>query len=336
MRVLMIAKRYKPHIGGVEKHLENLIPCLVNNNYDIDLLTENYDNKQLEYEKINKNFNVYRFSIFQLKYIGLVILWIKLLFQYTRLVKKADIIHIHDVFIWYLPFRVIFWKKPVYITFHGYESYPIKSVAFIFRKLAELLTRGNICVGEFIQRWYKTKADKIIYGAVAQNIKPTNKILYDVTCMGRMDEQTGVLDYYKALKNIKKSNKDIRCLFVGDGPFRHIIEKDFKVTGFVQDPLVFMKNSKVILVSRYLSLLEAFMCKRAVVGTYDNPIKEDYLKMSPFSKYIDIGKSSYELEKYILSNLKTPNFKRIDDAYKFARTMSWKKLSDDYIKLWHM
>jgi hypothetical protein len=38
------------------------------------------------------------------------------------LIKEADIIHCHDVFFWYLPFRFLFPQKKVYIPFHGYEG----------------------------------------------------------------------------------------------------------------------------------------------------------------------------------------------------------------------
>ena len=69
-----------------------------------------------------------------------------------QLIKNADIVHAHDVFYWYLPFRFMFPRKKVFITFHGYESYPVRKRAIIVRRISELLSNGNICVGDFIKK----------------------------------------------------------------------------------------------------------------------------------------------------------------------------------------
>jgi len=71
------------------------------------------------------------------------------------LIQEADIVHCHDVFFWYLPFRFLYPKKKVFTTFHGWEGiFPPKWQAKVIRNISEKLSFGNICVGDFIRKWY--------------------------------------------------------------------------------------------------------------------------------------------------------------------------------------
>ena len=80
--------------------------------------------------------------------------------------RKYDIIHIHDVFFWYLPLRLLYPRKKVFITFHGYETqFPPSRSAIWQRRLAAKLTSGNICVGDYIGKWYGIKPTLVTYGA---------------------------------------------------------------------------------------------------------------------------------------------------------------------------
>ena len=65
-----------------------------------------------------------------------------------------------------LPFRFLCPTKKVYTTFHGYEgnSIPTKK-AILMHKISEKLSNGNICIGDFLEKWYGTKATYISYGA---------------------------------------------------------------------------------------------------------------------------------------------------------------------------
>ena len=94
------------------------------------------------------------------------------MWQNRSLIKEADVIHAHDVYFWYFPFRFLFPFKKSFVTFHGYESYPIRKKAIMVRKLSEYLANGNIIVGDFIKKWYGTTPNYVIYGGVEiSNIK---------------------------------------------------------------------------------------------------------------------------------------------------------------------
>ena len=199
MRILFLTRRFYPGIGGVEKHVEEVGKILVKKGHDLTVVTKSHGEKSLyrgiKIKRIEKTPD----NWFEKFYV-----WIWF-WKNKQLIKNADIVHAHDVFYWYLPFRFMFPRKKVFITFHGYESYPVRKRAIIVRRISELLSNGNICVGDFIKKWYGTKANFVIYGAVnvsAVGKRPINR--QSAIFYGRLDDQTGVLDYAKATELIKE------------------------------------------------------------------------------------------------------------------------------------
>ncbi|KKU93105.1 MAG: Glycosyltransferase, group 1 family protein [Candidatus Amesbacteria bacterium GW2011_GWC1_48_10] len=165
MKVLFMSRLYYPHIGGVEKHIEK-ISDILSKRHEITIVCEQHDPNLPEYEKKGR-VKIYRIPLPDGVGEKAKKWWIwKWWLTNLRLIKQADIIHIHDVFFWFLPFRLPYRSKKVFITFHGYEGFNPPSVRKIFwHKLAEYLTRGNICIGDFHQKWYQVKPDFVSYGA---------------------------------------------------------------------------------------------------------------------------------------------------------------------------
>lgn len=285
MKILFLTRYCYPHIGGVERHVHEVSLNLRKKGHKVTIISE----EDIKYPHI--------------KYIGLLHIWFWI-FKNRELIKESDIVHCHDVFIWYLPFRFLYPNKKVYITFHGYEDYPLRKLSILIRKISAKLSRGNICIGKFIEKWYGIKANYISYGAVdTSKFKPRDiKPKYDAVFIGRADEQTGFNQYIKIKKNI---------LVVSDKP----------------NPEDYYPLGKFAFVSRYLSILEAFACKMPVIALYDNPLKKDYLTMTPFKDWIkvasDIKKLSYKISEA-----------QIESAHKWCQTQTWDKLTDIYLKLW--
>ena len=158
MNILFLTRLYWPHVGGVEKHVEKISEIL-KKKHEITIVCEKHDPKLSDFESRQG------ISIYRIPSSDKWVIW-KWWLGHLQLIKQADIIHIHDVFFWFLPFRLPYWTKKVYITFHGWEGVcPIPFKNILWRKLAEKLTRGNICVGDFISKWYGTKPDFVTYGA---------------------------------------------------------------------------------------------------------------------------------------------------------------------------
>ncbi|HEX6977519.1 MAG TPA: glycosyltransferase family 4 protein [Patescibacteria group bacterium] len=337
MKVLFLSRFYYPHVGGVEKHLENLSYQLIVRGHSVSVISGKFTTNLKDIETFRGS-KIYRFPYPKLKFLGLVWIWISL-FKYRNLILKSDIVHCHDVFIWYLPFRFLFYKKPVYTTFHGYESYPIRISAKIIRRLSEKLSFGSICIGDFMKKWYGHNPNFVSYGAVdIKKFKPAkkNKYKYDAVFSSRLDEQTGITAYIDAVKIIRKRKRRFEFLILGDGKFKSLASLVGTSIGFVDNTENYLRESRFAFYSRYLAILEAFAAKKFVFAVYDNPIKSDYLKMTPFSKWIVIEKDPKKLAqqvKYYSKNLYKAK-SRIENAYRWVKRQTWENLTDMYLDLW--
>lgn len=163
MKILYITRLYSPHVGGVEKHVYEVAKELQQKGNKITILTERYDNDLKEAESVD-GINVFRFSYPRIKLIGLLYIW-RQIFKYKKFIQESDVVHVHDVFIWYLPFRFLYPKKMVFVTFHGWEGiYPIPFLNILQKRIASKYSRGTIGVGKYIGKHYGIIVNKITYG----------------------------------------------------------------------------------------------------------------------------------------------------------------------------
>jgi glycosyltransferase involved in cell wall biosynthesis len=165
MKILFLTRLYLPHVGGVEKHIFEISKTL-SKNYQITIITEQHDPKLPLYEKSDLA-EIYRIPLGGAsESMKKWFIW-SWLFSHIDLIHNTDILHIHDVFFWFLPFRPIFPLKKVFMTFHGYEGINAPGKKQILsHRIAEKLTSGNICIGDFHRKWYHTKPTIVSYGAV--------------------------------------------------------------------------------------------------------------------------------------------------------------------------
>ena len=168
MKIVFITPSFYPSIGGVEKHVFEISKRLVEKGNEVTVLTETSStfkaSKKRIYQSISRSdsvglkseqpvkssylttkthnmIRIYYFTFGRHGWAKKFRIWLTL-FRYKNLIEDADIVHCHDVFIWYLPFRFLFPRKKIFTTFHGYESYPIKKRAIIIRKISEILSNS--------------------------------------------------------------------------------------------------------------------------------------------------------------------------------------------------
>ncbi len=334
-KILFLTRLYHPHIGGVEKHVEELSSRLIEKGYEIVIITEKFNKTLPETEVIN-GITVYRMSIPAEGFLKKFFIW-KWMLLHANIIADQDILHIHDVFYWYIPFRFLFLFKKTYITFHGYEGFPIKRSWKMQRKLAEKLTNGNICVGDFMKKWYKTCPTSVIYGGVRLEAEKYKAKTHSGVFFGRLDDQTGIKEYIQSYNLIKRKYPDFEMTVVGEGKLKERIPKGIKIVEFKKEIIPYIQKNRIIFVSRYLSMLEALASKREVVAVYDNPVKKDYLNLSPFKKYIHIGSNSTEIADIVLNLLgrKMPT-KKLHEGAKWAQKQTWDKVLSVYLTLWEI
>ncbi len=374
MKILFLARRFYPQIGGVEKHVYEITKILVAKGHEVVIVTAdfkgpsklvkanpnyqhnnkqnyqssaqsdtysiniNYPVKSIQSEKIvSKKIKIIRLNFGKNNIFVKLKIWLSM-GSVVREILNADVIHCHDVFFWYLPFRFLFPGKKVFTTFHGYEEYPLGRGKILMHKISEILSNGNICVGKFIEKWYGTSSDAIIYGGVeskSKNKKSNIKYMTSALFYGRLDEQTGILEYAKAAKLIKNAHPEFRFEIIGEGKYRKKVEK-FVKKGFVKNPEKYLPDFRFAFLSRYLSILEAMIAKRLIFALFDNPIKRDYLQISPFSKWIVICGSAAELAskvEFFMAN-KQEEVKMTNLAYDWAKKQTWENVVSVYLKLW--
>jgi glycosyltransferase involved in cell wall biosynthesis len=285
MKILFLTHFYYPHIGGVEKHVYEVKKSLERKGNSVKVISE----ADIKYPKI--------------KFIGLLYIWIWL-FKNRKLIQKADIIHIHDVFIWYLPFRFLYPNKKVFTTIHGLEwNNPLFKISIWQKRLASKLSTKTVGVGHFLEKYLGIKFDLIIYGAASTQRSDISKNKNSFVYVGRLEKNTGLLKFLRWLKR----NPKYKIGFCGDGELRKQCEKFGNVHGFC-DPTPFLKNAEYCVPGGYLAALEGLSYKCKLKLFWSNKVKENYWKMSPFVH---------------------------SDVDSWARKQTWEKLANEYLNLYN-
>lgn len=247
MKVLFLARFVHPHIGGVERHISAISSKLYALGYTVKTISE----KDIKQPRI--------------KFIGLLYIWYWFI-KNRREVLDADIIHIHDVFIWYLPLRILYPRKKVYTTFHGWEGkFPLPMWAILNKRIAWKLSAGTIAVGNYINKWYGIRADFVTYGGVNKvqslkfKVQSNTKIKNTIIWLGRQDKDTGINEFHKWLI---VNGQRLTVKYITNDP----------------NPEKYLKKSEYCVPSGYLSYLEAWNAGCKIITFADNPLKEDYWK----------------------------------------------------------
>ncbi len=284
-----------------------------------------------------KNVQVYYFNFGEESWFKKFRIWY-LLLKSRSLFQGSDLIHIHDVFIWYLPLRFYFWNKKVFTTFHGYETvFPPTEKAKFIRKISEKLSFGCIIVGNFIKRWYGTNTQWVTYGGVKKRvrekvaIKTLNSVV-KILLIGRLEKDIGIQVYKDTLRRLTERNIKFTFTVCGQGSLGQGLEQYGDVLGFVRDVTLYIKKADIVFASSYLSMLQALQLGTPVFATYTNPLKHDYLRDSPFEKYVTISDSAEDLARKVARF--TPNLQKLQEGAKWANSQTWEKVAGQYLELW--
>lgn len=327
-----MCRLYKPHVGGVEKHVEEISKILSADN-SIQIITEQSDSTLPIHQNYPES-EVFRIPIGSVgeKHKKWVI-W-KWVWKNRRLFYQVDLIHIHDVFFWLLPILLLITKPKLYVTFHGYEGdNPPGLKAILWHKIAEWITWGNICIGNFHRKWYHTNPTIVSFGAVS--LPATSKFKSNskkAIYIGRLAKDTGIIEYLKAAKALK-----LEVDIFGDGPLRTEVAEYIsthhlkaRLHGLVPGASAKLPNYQIAFVSRYLTILEALVYRIPVIAQYNNSIKYDYLSDSPFRGFISIVSDS----KQIIDAYRQISKIKLQSGYNWVRNQTWQKMAQNYLRLW--
>jgi glycosyltransferase involved in cell wall biosynthesis len=338
MNILFFSPRYSPDMGGVEKHVQHVAELLVQKKHKVTVITTCQNARLADHEWIN-GVEIWRAPISK-KGISKVRIWLWLLLH-IHLLFRAQVIHVHDVFYWLLPFRLPFFWKRVFMTFHGYEAPgPPNSRQVFWHQVAAALTKKNICIGGFHEKWYKVKPSLVSFGATdlqdqfKRPVRQHNSFIF----AGRVAEDTGIMKYLEAIRILReeKSSSAYTLDVYGTGPLlkkcRDFVKQHhLPVTFFGQteNTSALFAQYDLAYVSGYLAILEALSHKTPVVATYHTELKKDYLQLTPFYEWITVAETSAAIavasaKKHLVSK----------EASEWVQHQTWEKLTGLYLKLW--
>ncbi|PIP74306.1 MAG: hypothetical protein CO135_02520 [Candidatus Levybacteria bacterium CG_4_9_14_3_um_filter_35_16] len=359
MTILFFARLFYPHIGGVEKHVLEISKRFVKQSHKVTVITEQLSESHSAYKQSKSlsarhmgeidGVKIIRINAGKNDWFKKFRIW-KRLWKKRAYIKDADIVHCHDVFFWYLPFRFLYPTKKIFTTFHGYEGNKIPGKkAIAMHKISEVLSNGNICVGNFYKKWYGTKPTFVTYGAVdfkniekyktekKNNRNLNNKIIF----FGRLENETGIMKYLEALKILKKKGIDLGLDIYGEGSLAEAVNKykkennlRIRTNEFILNIESVLNNYEYVFCSRYLSMLESMAFSKPVFAEYENPIKKDYLQMTPFSKYISISKDAAQIVENLENYLSGKKIADTQKAYEWVKAYTWENMVNMYLRLW--
>ena len=350
LKILMLTTSFWPEKGGVERHVYELSCELAALGNEVVVVTGGVEKGYPSTEAID-GFEVVRLR--EEKGNGLGIMWRVVnwwrMWERRNLIRESDVVHLHDyrVFLrWYLPFRALFAGKPVYMTYHGYEGYPLSKRVIWSRKVILRFCAGCIGVGDFIERYYGTPCDYTVVGAVRTPVdrgKPVKR--EGAIFMGRLAEDMAIDRYLEVLEVLKSDfGIELTMKVLGDGPLRpslaDVVQRhalDVRFTGWVDDPFPFLEKARVAFVDSYLSILEAMACKTPIFSIYKNPLKRDYLEGFPASgELLTIREDPRELAKDVIDLLNNPGryADRVERAYALSKELTWSSVAGTYLKLY--
>ena len=343
LRVLMMAQRYKPYIGGVEKHVEQVAEALARRNCKVTVLTTRPDARLPERERVGAT-DIIRLPTGIDRNPLLLLKWFA---SNREMMREFQIVHCHDfipILLWATPFRMVLPGRLIFATFHGYERDPVPLYFKYIRKIAERMVRGSLCIGSFIESVYGTNCFAAPIGAVPQTAKRAsgkNHAIY----VGRLEPDTAVLEYVEALATVVgDSKREMEFTVCGDGSLREKLEGmcqdrgvHARFLGNVRNPEPHYLNADAALAGGFLSVLEAMSYGLPVIAFAGTVLKYRYYKsvLNAGGK-ISIQSSVVGVSREINRLLKS---QRLHDhlskqAVAFAERNDWNRMAKLYMELW--
>lgn len=329
MNITHLTRRYHPHLGGVETHVKSVVGELLQRSYKVTVITQQFSSSEALRE-VKQNLTIIRIPLEcnQNKIKTWTWFW-----KNRDLLVHTDIIHVHDVFWWILPFSIAIRNK-TFITFHGWEGrYPVPFINKLQRYAFAALSKKTIHVGAWIKEFYWDKPNITIYGGISENNKYKNNKKNNTTqlvFLGRLSKDNDLEMYLRFVDLLKKSSANVTVTWIGDGEYKQECSKYGEVTGMLTDYSEYLEKADFVLASSYLSILEANSLGKQVLAFYSHDLKKRYLETYPIKDGLVIANDVDTLVS-VAQEINEYNGQEIIEA---TKEYTWKHVTDTYISLW--
>lgn len=360
--IVIFSGYYYPHLGGIERYIDNLRKEFTKMKYNVVLVTSNYNNA-LSFDE-SKNFTIIRlpvFNIFKNRYPI-----IKHNKECKNLIKKLDNYDIKSIIVntrFHLTSHIgaNYGKKhdiPVYLIEHGsnYVTLDNKFIDFFANRYEDFLTfkiknkiTGFYGVSKACGEWLKNfniKYSGVWYNSIDANQKLPRRKKHDTINFlyaGRLIKQKGVDNILDSFAKLEKKYDNIKLYIAGDGPEFNLLKDKFHSPNITflgkltyEELVKYYAMTDVFLYPPLwpeglpTSILEAGIMKCAVIGTNQGGICE-VIKDKKNGIIVDITTSALyaAMEELILNESKRHKLaeKLYDDVLtKFSWEVTAKKI----------
>ncbi len=312
MKVLQLTAHFKPNIGGVETHLDDLVNVLTKNSFNVIVLAYKPLTTKVSskfYEK-KENLKIIRIPWFKglfyklIPYPFLEFLYLLpglfLLTPFALVFENPSVIHAHGLV---AGFVAVFWgrifRKKVIISTHSIYSFPKEGLYHDFVKF--IFTNADYCLGLSKQAVSEIvvlgiNKSKVNFFTYWIDLKKFNRVsdsrkklkwnnAFTVLFVGRLISEKGINEL---LESVKTWDKKINLKIIGSGPLENKVRefvKDFENVEFIQgidsnDLPIYYSGSDLLIVPSISEegfgrvILESLACSTAVIGANRGAIPE--------------------------------------------------------------
>lgn len=344
MKIVFFTHKYPPDIGGVERTVDRIARELVRLGHTVKVVTETPgastalgpDRPEVEELRVTP-----------IRPFTRLLYW-RWMLRHRQEFVECDVLHFHDygTFIhWFLPLWFII-RKPAYaITFHGFDSWPIRWGDRVFRRVASWCMDVCYGSGSYLLRAYRHRIDHTYVGApLRRSITETPAILDRFVFVGRLAGDTQIDTVVRCLRDaaeIDGSSCDLDL--VGDGPLRGALaamngtKLRLRLHGAQEDPIPFLAQGRWVIATGLLAALDAFACERLAILPAFTGLKRSYFESIPGVRdKALLGETPGALTDLFRRLIAQPDeaafTEKIRAAKAYADTLSWTAIAHLYLE----
>jgi glycosyltransferase involved in cell wall biosynthesis len=343
MRIVFFTHRYPPDIGGVERTVRGISRALIELGHSVTVITETVGAAHpgsasmpvVEELRVPKRRPFTR------------LLYWRWMWRRRNVFASSDALHFHDygTFVhWFLPLRWLV-RAPVYaMTYHGFDSWPIRMRDRAYRRLASWCMDTTFGSGSYLRAYYRHRIDRTSVGAPSTRLVSATSVgERRFVFVGRLAADTMIDEIVRCVRDAAEWT-GIACelALVGDGPLRDTLRAfetprfTLRFHGALDEPETVLAGARWIIATGLLAALEGFALAKPVVLPALHALKRDYFDSIPEvrSKAL-VAESEGELtamfETLLRAESDDPLHDRVDRARAYADTLSWTGIAQMYL-----
>ncbi|HRX84653.1 MAG TPA: glycosyltransferase family 4 protein [Phycisphaerae bacterium] len=347
MRITFVTHRYWPAVGGVERYVGRLGVALRDMGHTVRVIAGAHED-DLPLQEVHDGIQILRFPARR----SPTRCWWRWR-QLRPVLLASDVIQVSDTAMLEYYYRMAAWmlpRRPLYLTRHGMSfRFPVPQEEIQRAQRTLSLVDGVVHDGNFIEKWLGVPADKVPPQGLAPEADELPRIPApppeSAVFVGRLEPDSGITTYLEAIGLLRDQYRlPMRLDVYGDGSLRETLKAQVarenlpvRFHGAVPDAQDRLADGCFAFVTGRMAIQEAMARRRVVVATYSHALKRDYLCGEHFSPYLLAGGDAASVAALTAECVRNAASRQrlIDDAFEYARTLSWRCTAGEFLDLWN-